>query len=133
MSVVKRNIILSSRDQVNEFLCNYPDPDETIIWVCPNCGIKNNDNHFCRETRCECKKFMFPRIVLPIKGDGKTIKDILFTNKLKEISNSISQYQNEILDFEGEIEEREEWIYDLIKESKMLKDLVNVNDQVSGM
>lgn len=122
MSETKNNIYLSSSDEVTNFLLTRPNPDQEIVWVCPKCGVKNSEAHFCRATVCECGKFQFPRLTLPIRGDSKTtLLEAVSRDRLLQIENEISEYKSEIRNFEGEINEREEWIYELKKERNTLR------------
>jgi hypothetical protein len=115
-------IILKSREQTADLLKTRPDPDETIQWTCPECGAKNTETHFCRATRCGCEKFIYPRIPLPIKGDAKTsLQAAVAGDRLQQIEKDIAEYMSEIDNFQGEIDEREEWIYELKKERKSLR------------
>lgn len=118
--VSKKHIILTSENDVNEFLASRPNPDQEFKWICPECGKVNNEIHFSHETKCECKKYAFPRVGLPVKGGMMSLKDAIIGQRVKEIEHEVSEYKSEISGYEEEINVREEWIYTLQKELKSL-------------
>jgi len=127
----KLQTIIRSREGISDFLKARPDPDEVVSWICPECGETNTETHFCRSTLCGCGKFRFPKLILPIKGDSKTPLQVAITkNRLEEIDKDVSEYKREIRDFESEIDEREDWIRELVKERKVLKCSAGIGDTV---
>lgn len=125
----KTNIILTSRDAVAEFLAAHPDPDETITWACPECNARNVGAYHSHISICgACGKGHFPAIPLPIIGDAKTsVKRAFVNDRLYQIEQDIKEYNSEILGFESEIEEREDWIRELVKERENLKHMLHLD------
>lgn len=120
--------ILTTRNEVIAFLSSHPDPDETIMWRCPECHARNYGTHFSHETRCGvCGKGWFPPIPLPVVGDaGTSMARAYQKQRMGKIEEEIKETKENIRGHESEIEECECYLRELEKERAGVESLLVV-------
>jgi hypothetical protein len=128
-------IILTTRQQVLDFLKTRPDPDEVISWTCPECAAVNIGTYHSHVARCgSCGRGHFPAIPCPIVGDAKTSVRRAFANdRLSQIERNIEDAKQEIRNLESQMDDNEQYIRELKKERNDIRyalhlDLVRKGD-----
>lgn len=120
------NILLSTNKQTIDFLSTKPNPDEEIEWECQECHTKNIGTYFSHQTRCcYCKNGTFPAIPLPIVGNSDvSLQHAVAEERIRVINCNIDDIRSEIRSLECELEERENELYRLKDEKKILETIL---------